>query len=117
MCNACPQKPGGLLLVTVPNHASMLQYLSQFLHALGGRRLDMGLRKVYLLEHTAYYTPETIAKIFRLCGMEPLEIFQSSTDLARYRLSRLEKCAAQLVLWLGQATGLQNRLVCLGKKM
>ncbi len=109
-------RKGGLILVAVPNHASMLWYLSKLMLKLGGEPLSFGLKKVYLLEHVCYYDKRTLGKLFARNGIEPLEYFQSSTDLAKYRLRPLEKCMAASVLSLGKMTGMQNRLIAVGRR-
>lgn len=109
-------KKGGLMLVAVPNVASLLQYLSKAIYFATGKRLSMGLRKVYLLEHTGYYDSRTLGELFRAEGLEPLKTFQASTDLAKFRLSASERFMAGCVLWAGKMLGLQNRLIIVGRK-
>ncbi len=109
-------KPGGMLLITVPNHDSMLRYVSQGLYWLSGGLLSMGLRKVYLLEHTAYYNYQTMQELLSKLGIETVHTFQSSTDLEKYNLSKVQKLLAKGILMVGRWAKLENRLIVLGKK-
>ncbi len=109
-------KPGGMLLITVPNHDSMLRYVSQGLYWLSGSLLSTGLRKVYLLEHTAYYNYQTMHALLSKQGIEIVQTFQSSTDLNKYDLSKTQKLLAKIILTLGRWAKLENRLIVLGLK-
>ncbi len=109
-------KPDGLVLVAVPNHDSLLRYLSMLLYWATGKRWSQGLRKVYLMEHSVYYVDRTLTELFVRSGLEPLGFFQRSTDLAKFSLTPVQKWEAGVVLFLGALMGLQNRLVMLGRR-
>ncbi len=109
-------RKGGLLLIAVPNHASALRDISAAAYAISGRRLQTGLRKLYLMEHTAYYDRRTLGMLFEMRGLRSLEFFQSSTDLQRYALSAREKAMAGFVLGVGKLMRRENRLIGIARK-
>jgi len=109
-------KPGGLVLVAVPNDRSFLRYLSEFLYALSLRHFRGGLDKVYFLEHPVYYSINPLVEVFRRNGFV-LELYHySSTDLAKYSLPWHEKAIAGVILWLGRVFHLENRLIAVFRK-
>lgn len=109
-------KPGGLVLVAVPNDQSFLRCLSEFVFRLSGGFLRAGLHKVYLLEHVSYYSRTSLQTLFAMNGFQMTASFQTSTDLAKYSLSSGQKFFAGVILAIGQALGMQNRIVALFHK-
>ena len=109
-------KPGGMLLIAVPNDYSFLRLLSAFLYRLSFGKVTQGMRRVYVLEHIGYYSPKTLRRMLETCGFKVEGGFLSSTDLDRYRFSPLEKLSAWLVLAAGKLLGLQNRLILVARK-
>ena len=109
-------KPGGIILVAVPNDQSFLRFLSEFLYRISHGRFKSGLEKIYLLEHVAYYSLSPLQGLFRSNGFEPIEHFYTSTDLAKYSFSLAQRLIAGLILTLGRITCRQNRVVALFRK-
>ncbi len=109
-------RPGGLVILATPNASSLLHRLARVFYFLSGGLFRVGIKKVYLLEHVTYYDRKTLSKLLRQNQFEPVESFQTSTDLAKFRLKSLERSAAELVLLLGRIFRLQNRIVMIGRK-
>jgi SAM-dependent methyltransferase len=66
----------GLLYLTTPNFNSLSR------HLLGAR-----WNIIEYPEHLAYYTPETIASLLRICGFEPVELHTTGLSLTRLKTS------------------------------
>ncbi len=109
-------KPGGLLLIALPNEDSFLRFLSQILYRLSFGNMTLGLKMVYVLEHVAYYNTKTLSKLFEVNGFEPVDFFFTSTDLKKYNLSGLQQLAGEVILFFGKLFGMQNRLTMIVKK-
>lgn len=106
-------KPGGLILIAVPNDHSFLAILSAMLYRMNLRK---PLRKIYFLEHVAYYSLKTLTPLLAENGFARREFFHTSTDLAKFNLSWRARLAAALVLLAGKIFHLENRLVAVFQK-
>lgn len=106
-------KPGGLVLIAVPNDYSLLAQLAGFFYRLGIQRT---VNKIYFLEHVTYYGPNTLRKLLETNGFFLRNQFTTSTDLAKYALPKKDKLIAGAVLFTGKHLGLQNRLVAVFQK-
>lgn len=110
-------KPGGRILIAAPNDASFLRFLCCGLYRASFGKLDQGVRKIYVLEHIAYYNFKTLGRILRQNGFEVEDHFFSSTDLDRYQFSLMERLAASAILAIGKFLFLENRLIMTARKI
>lgn len=104
-------KPKGLILVGLPNDRSFLRFLSLWLYRLSFGRIRKGIEMSYFLEHVSYYNLQSLSELFRRNGFVLKSFFFTSTDLAKYKFSFVNRCLASIILLLGRFFGLQNRLV------
>lgn len=109
-------KPGGRILTAVPNDASFLRFLSCGLYRASFGKLGQGVRKIYVLEHIAYYNFRTLSRILRQNGFKVESHFFSSTDLDRYHFNFIERLAASTILTIGRLFCLENRLIMVARK-
>lgn len=110
-------KPGGRILIAVPNDPSFLRYLSCALYDLSFGKLDQGVRKIYVLEHIVYYSHVTLRRILEQNQFKVETHFFSSTDLERYHFSSMEKLTASAILIAGKLFQLENRLIMTARKI
>ncbi len=108
--------PGGLLLIAVPNDGGLLNQISRFVYAATGGVLKKGIESIYLIEHVAYYDLKTLTRLAEMNGFARCNFFFTSTDLAKYRLSFIDRLAAQTLLTLGKLLASQNRVVAVFRK-
>ena len=109
-------KPGGFLLIGIPNDRSMLSAISSLLYRTSFGRLRKGIDSTYFLEHVCYYNLKTISDLLSRNGFVLRDYFFTSTDLDKYSFSAFEKILAHSILLLGKLCGLQNRLVAIFQK-
>ena len=109
-------KPSGFLVVGIPNDASLLSCLAEFLYRVSSGRIQKGIEKVYFLEHVAYYNPTTLRLLFKKNGFTQVASFQTHTDLDKYSLPLLDRIMALGILLLGRLFRLENRCVVLFQK-
>ncbi len=109
-------QPAGILLLAVPNDRSFLRLTSSLLYRASGGRFGLGLERVYVPEHVGYYTLQTLARLLAQNDLEIVRHFNTSTDLARYKLRTWERMAAHSILTMGKLLGLENRLVVFARK-
>jgi 2-polyprenyl-3-methyl-5-hydroxy-6-metoxy-1,4-benzoquinol methylase len=109
-------RPGGYVLIGVPNDGGFLSLLSNALFRLTCGRLRQGIDKVYLSEHVAYYDLGSLNCLLNRNGFEMRESFYSSTDLAKYKLPKGERLIANAVLMLGRIVCRENRLIGIYQK-
>jgi 2-polyprenyl-3-methyl-5-hydroxy-6-metoxy-1,4-benzoquinol methylase len=104
-------KPNGLILVGLPNDRSFLSFLSLGLFRLSFGSIRKGIKMTYFLEHVSYYHLGSLRELFKRNGFSLKSHFFTSTDLAKYKFSFLNRSLAGVILFLGRLFGLQNRLV------
>lgn len=107
--------PQGRIVIGGPNDKSFLRVMASVLYKMTGGRIQGPLSKAYLLEHTTYYTIETLQKLFGSHGFVSQCAFLSSTDLAKFHFTAAERVLASVVLAVGKVLGLQNRLIAIFK--
>ena len=107
-------KPNGAVLFAVPNDDSFLAFLAITLYRLG---LKKSIQKIYLLEHVCYYSIRTLSSLLKANGFSLSDSFNTSTDLAKYRLSFKDKVIASVILALGSVLGKRNRMVAVFTKI
>jgi len=109
-------KEGGYLLIGVPHDRSFLMYLASLLYLLSGSKVSVGVRKIYFLEHVAYYFKKPLESLMNQNGFQLKGIFYSSTDLRKYKLPFAEKLIAGCILAFGKLFGAENRMVAIFQK-
>ena len=109
--------PNGYVLIGLPNDKSMLSLLASFLYRITFGRFKMGIKKIYFLEHVAYYNLKTLEMLLQQNNFLLRHYFYTSTDLAKYSLPFVEKAIASGILVLGRLTSLENRLIAVFQKI
>ncbi len=109
-------KPGGLLVIATPNHASLLDGLAHWACRLSFGRVPAGLEKLYTIDHTLYLTGATLADLFQRTDFRVLKTIKVNTDLSRYHMSAAFRVFAEILLAASWAFHLQNRVVMIGSK-
>lgn len=104
-------KPGGILLVGVPNDKSLMSYIASILYRLSFKKFSFGIKKLYFLEHVSYFHLEALKTLADRNGFQYQAHFYSSTDLNKFKLPWADKIISTILLFLGKITGMQNRLV------
>jgi 2-polyprenyl-3-methyl-5-hydroxy-6-metoxy-1,4-benzoquinol methylase len=106
----------GILLLAVPHENSLLKHLGNILYLLSRGKITFGLDKQYVLEHVSYFNLQTMTFLLNKSGLEVIDHYYSSTDLAKYKLSPLERTLGSLILFFGKLMRLQNRMIVLARK-
>jgi len=109
-------KPGGLLLIAVPNEHSLLQLIAALFYRISRGKLKAGIKKVYILEHVCYYAPETLEKLVCVNGFESIAHYFSNTDLRKYHLNFFERAAGYIIIGLQTLFKRKNRLIIVARK-
>ncbi|MBI3313352.1 MAG: methyltransferase domain-containing protein [Candidatus Omnitrophica bacterium] len=109
-------KPGGFVVIGLPNDFSFLRMISTALYQLSFSKIKTGIEKVYFLEHVAYYSLSTLTRLAEQNGFKRAGHFYTRTDLNKYSLPLSERVMAKVILGLGWLTRRQNRLVAIFQK-
>ncbi len=104
-------KPGGLVLIALPNDQNLLMIIASFLYKITAGVFNFGLKKLYFLEHVCYYEQKSLNALLEKNRFVNQDYFFTNTDLAKYRLPRWEKIVAGTLLQIGHWLRLDNRLV------
>ena len=101
-------RPGGVLFVAVPNHASVLFRIADLvarLPVLG----DLA-RRLYVPNHYWYFSPKTLTRLLERADLEVCEVRQADPFLGRYRLALPVRVALGAILAMGRALGRRGRI-------
>ncbi len=109
-------KPGGFILIGLPNDKSLLRFLSFFVYQISFNQIRKGIEKVYFLEHVSYFNYESLHELLKRNDFTYRRHFFTNTDLARYALSLVDKIIAHSILFAGTWLHLQNRLIAVFQK-
>jgi 2-polyprenyl-3-methyl-5-hydroxy-6-metoxy-1,4-benzoquinol methylase len=102
--------PGGVVALSTPNQASILDDVAGLIHRLSGRRVTAPLEKFYIEQHFLYFTPATLVQALERGGLAPLDLVREFTDLERLTLSPPVRLGLHALFVLARLTGRQNRL-------
>jgi SAM-dependent methyltransferase len=109
-------RPGGLLAVSTPNQANIMEVVAGPLYRATGGRLRGPLEKFYLMEHFLYFTPATLRRLLTDAGLEILELRLESTDLTRLTLHPLVRLGLRTLFLVARPLGLENRLLAIARR-
>ncbi len=107
--------PQGVLLIAAPCFPSLLSLVAGILYKLSFGAIRGPLEKMYVVEHTSYFSIETLKRLLVKCNMTILESWKTETDLERYALSPWLRQGIQLGFFLGRFLNLQNRLAIVAR--
>jgi SAM-dependent methyltransferase len=109
-------RPGGLLAISTPNQANIMEAVAGPLYRLTGGRLRAPLEKFYLLEHFLYFTPHTLCRLLTDAGLAIVELRRELTDLSRLTLHPLVRIGLRALFLLSRPLRLENRLFVIARK-
>ncbi|MBI4549774.1 MAG: class I SAM-dependent methyltransferase [Candidatus Omnitrophica bacterium] len=109
-------KPGGLLLLATPHYPNLLSELAKIFYRMSGGRISAPVRRLYFLEHTSYFSRQTLADLAQKGGFRVVKHWKTETDLARYRFPRPVRWALKASFLLARLLGLQNRVLMIAQR-
>jgi len=102
--------PGGIISLSTPNQASILDDVAGLIHSLSGGRITTPLQKFYIEQHFLYFTPATLTQALARADLEPIEIIHEFTDLERLTVSPLVRLGLHALFLVARLTGRENRI-------
>jgi len=109
--------PGGLLLFATPCYPNLLSEIAKLFYALTGGRLKTPAEKMYFLEHTTYFGPQTLKKLVVDNVFETAQVWKTETDLKRYKFNPLVRFVLNTAFICARFLRLQNRLILIARKV
>ena len=109
-------KTGGVLVIATPNHHSFLDMVSSLAYRLSRGLVRSGLSKLYTIDHTLYFTEETLKWLLEREGFRVLKAMKVNTDLERYSMSPWFRFFAECLLAVSHVLHLQNRILMIARK-
>jgi 2-polyprenyl-3-methyl-5-hydroxy-6-metoxy-1,4-benzoquinol methylase len=103
-------KPGGILVIAVPNSKSFLQYMASSLYHLSLKKVTKPLEDIFLMDHPVVFNLDALSGLLKSNQYTIRYSGQSSTDLKRFEFSALKKWGIKGVFWMGKKLQLENRL-------
>lgn len=108
--------PGGVLILATPCYPNLMSVLAHFFYILSFGNITSPLSKLYMLEHTSYFRPDTLKNMVISHGFKPAADFKTETDLKRYLFSKPLRLVLVLIFLAAQLIYLQNRYVLLAER-
>lgn len=109
-------KPRGILVIATPNHLSLLDLLAEWAYRLSFGKFIYALEKLYTVDHTLYFTQATLQHLLKQEGFTIQRPMKVNTDLSRYSMGLAFRVFSELLLAVGSALHLQNRIVVIAQK-
>jgi SAM-dependent methyltransferase len=110
--------PGGLLVIAVPNGASLLNRLAKVMYFGSAGRLDKPIRRLINLYHINSFTPSSLESAAWGLNLVLLDKVQTERYVTRYCLNQLN-LPLRLSLWgaarLGRVLSMEEAIVCVFK--
>ena len=104
-------RPGGAILVAVPNQQCLLTVLVNAYAKLGGPLAKTKLLpRLYVPIHLHYFTPRTLTRLVTDAGFRVVRLRQAPVYLGRYEMSLAMKLPLTAILALGTALRMDVRL-------
>lgn len=110
-------KPHGILLIATPCYPNLLSVLAGIFYLLTFGKWCGPIKKMYMLEHTSYFSPATLEGLLSKSGYKEVERWRTETDLKRYRFSFLTRMALNGAFFIARVLGLQNRLISISQRV
>jgi 2-polyprenyl-3-methyl-5-hydroxy-6-metoxy-1,4-benzoquinol methylase len=108
--------PGGVILIATPNDKSIIVSLASFLYWITGGRVKAPLQRFYVLEHTSYFSPQTL-RPFLEQEIQVIDYWQADTDLDRYRLPFYLKAVLRCLIAVGIIFNQRTRFLMIARRV
>ena len=108
--------PGGLLLIASPHEPNFLTILASWIYRLSGGSVKSPLERFFVMEHTSYFSLQSIDRFLASGGFKTIRAWKTETDLNRYQLSPVLKWGLRVAFSIARILGLENRLIVIARK-
>jgi 2-polyprenyl-3-methyl-5-hydroxy-6-metoxy-1,4-benzoquinol methylase len=110
-------RPGGMVLVATPNHASLINFIAAAMFRCSFGRVRMPLETLVVPEHVLYFTEKTAARLLEESGFKIREIVKTGTDIDRYETDMLFNLTAKALLAASKLLRWENRVVLFAERV
>lgn len=110
-------KKEGLVMLNVPNEASLLRTIAKYLYITTGRLLKYPVRKLYHNYHLYYFDMVAARTLLKKGGFETLLVEKKTIPTVKARGSSLEKGVVKFVSYLEKSFGMEYELRIIAKKV
>lgn len=109
--------PEGFLIIASPLYPNLLSAMAECLYLASNGRVRAPMKKMYMTEHTSYFSRKGIRNLFEANRFEVTGFWKRETDLKRYFFKPYVKAALYAAFAAGRILGFQNRFICLARKV
>jgi len=109
-------RPGGVLLVAVPNQRCLLTAILDRYIRRGGPFGRWFLDRLYVLPHLYYFNPGALTMALEAAGFEMAGVRGGNVYLGRYRLPWWMRLPLEVLLQAGSLLGMSARTLALARK-
>ena len=109
-------RPGGILVVAVPNQQCLLTAILDRYIWLAGVGAQWFLARLYVSPHVFYFSPRVMRFALEKAGLDLVGLEGGNVYLGRYRLPLWMRAPLEIVLHAGSLLGMSARVLAVAKK-
>jgi len=109
-------KPQGYLLIASPHDPNLVTIIAFWLYQLSQGKMKWPLERFYVVEHTSYFSIDTIKRFLASKGFKTVRMWKTETDLDRYQLSATLRLFLKVAFLFARWLKLQNRFIAIAQK-
>lgn len=106
----------GVFVLATPHDPNLLTQIAGFLYKISNGAIKAPLERLYILEHTSYFSGKTLRALLTAVQMEIVSLWKTETDLERYKFSFPLKFALKTAFFLARQVELQNRIIVIARE-
>ncbi len=107
--------PGGVIGISTPNQASILDRVAGLLYRGSGGRITQPLEKFYIEQHFLYFSPRTLRDALDRASLAVVRLDRELTELRRLALSPAKRLLLETLFLAARGLGLENRLFAIAR--
>ncbi len=110
-------KPGGVLLIATPCYPNLISRIAGMISRLSAGKIRGPLEKMYMFEHIAYFSKNSLAHLLRRGGFEMTDVWKTETDLKRYSFSPAIRPVLNGMFFFARLFSMQNRIITIARAL
>jgi len=107
---------GGVLVLATPNDRCLLSRIARLASKVSFGVVSFPLKRLYLLEHTSYFNPDSLANLVKRKPFDVLRVMKTETDLKRYAFPPPLRITLSVFFWIARLVHHQNRMILFARK-
>lgn len=104
-------KDDGLIMLNVPNEASLFRVMAKFFYVISGGTFTYPVKKLYHIYHIHYFDSYTLKNLLIMSGFEIVSLEENTIPIVKARGSPLEKRLVKFLSCIEKSLGMKYELL------